>query len=81
VARQYLVDGKGAEARAILVPLAFDPHGGAMAEAIQAIVTKIDDGGAAAALSFWDSRGDSSTDKDPPPKGKPGAPTGPANPS
>jgi tetratricopeptide (TPR) repeat protein len=81
MARQYLVDGKGAEARAILVPLAFDPHGGAMSEAIQAIVTRIDGDGAAAALSFWDSRGESQTDKDPPPKGKSGAPTAPADPT
>ncbi len=81
VARQYLVDGKGAEARAILVPLAFDPHGGAMAEAIQAIVSKIDGDGAAAALAFWDSRGQRATDKDPPPKGKSGTPAPPANPS
>lgn len=81
VARQYLVDGKGAEARAILVPLAFDPHGGATAERIQAIVGKIDGDGAAAALSFWDSSGETGGDKDPPPKGKSGSPAAPATPS
>jgi tetratricopeptide (TPR) repeat protein len=80
MARQFLVDGKGAEARAILVPLAFDPHGGATSQAIQAIVSKIDDGGAAAAMSFWDSRGESGGDgdKDAAPKGKSGQPAAPA---
>ena len=74
MARQYLVDGKGAEARAILVPLAFDPHGGALAEVIQAIVAKIDGDGASAALTYWDSQSEEESEKDPPPKGKKGAP-------
>jgi tetratricopeptide (TPR) repeat protein len=54
VAHQYLVDGKGAEARAVLAPIAFNPHGGAMSEAIQAIIATIDESGASAALAFWD---------------------------
>ena len=78
VARQYLVDGKGAEARTILVPLAFDPHGGAAGVAIQAVVAKIDEGGAAAALSFWDSHGEGGADKSPAPEGKGGRPAAPA---
>lgn len=55
VARQMLVDGKPAEARAALVPIAYDPHGGAFGQAIAGIVATIDRGGAKAALDAWDS--------------------------
>ncbi|HEX8468149.1 MAG TPA: tetratricopeptide repeat protein [Allosphingosinicella sp.] len=54
VGRQLLVDGKAAEARAALVPIAFDPHGGALGQAIVAIVATIDRDGARAALDAWD---------------------------
>ncbi len=50
VARQYLIDGKAAEARAALAPIAYDPHAGELATLASAIVTVIDAGGAEAAL-------------------------------
>jgi Flp pilus assembly protein TadD len=37
-ARQLLVDGKAAEARRALTPLAYDPHGGTLGEAIAAVI-------------------------------------------
>jgi tetratricopeptide (TPR) repeat protein len=49
-ARQYLADNKPAEARAALAPVAFAPHGGAMAQAAAALITKIDAGAAKDAL-------------------------------
>jgi hypothetical protein len=55
VARQLLVDGKAAEARAALAPIAFDPHGGALGRAVTAIIAKIDEVGAGAALAVWDT--------------------------
>jgi tetratricopeptide (TPR) repeat protein len=53
VGRQYLIDGKPAEARAALAPLAFDPHGGERAKAIQTVLAKLEEGGPAAALAAW----------------------------
>jgi uncharacterized protein DUF1570 len=55
VARQYLLDRKPAEARAVLMPVAFNPHSGATGKAIQAIIVKLDESGADAALEAWDS--------------------------
>lgn len=55
VGRQMLVDGKAAEARAVLLPIAYDPHGGALGQAIAGIVGTIDRSGAKAALDSWDS--------------------------
>ncbi len=43
-ARRYLDDGKSREARARLVPLAYHPHGGRMAEHAQALIAQIDSG-------------------------------------
>ena len=54
VARQYLVDGKGTEAREVLAPIAFNPHGGATSELIQSVVARIDQEGADKALAYWD---------------------------
>lgn len=54
-ARQLLVDGKAAEARRALTPIAYDPHGGALGQAIAAVIAKLDSGGAKAALEAWDS--------------------------
>ena len=48
-AYQYLRDGKLAEARKALVPIAFDPHGRAAAKSAQAAIAKIDAGDAKAA--------------------------------
>ena len=54
VARQHLVDGKGPEAKDALAPLAFDPHGGPRAKAMQTILAKLEEGGTEAALGIWD---------------------------
>jgi tetratricopeptide (TPR) repeat protein len=55
VARQLLVDGRAAEARSALVPIAYDPHGGPLGQAVVAIVAMIDRGGPKAALDAWGS--------------------------
>jgi predicted Zn-dependent protease len=52
VARQHLIDGKAAEARAALAPLAFDPHAGGMGKFVGTIIQAIDSGGAKAALEI-----------------------------
>jgi hypothetical protein len=54
-ARQLLVDGKAADARAALVPIAYDPHGGAFGQAVAAVIAKLDSSGAKAALEAWDA--------------------------
>ena len=54
VARQMLVDGKAAEARAALAPIAYDPHGGALSRAVTAVIAKLDESGPKAALELWD---------------------------
>ncbi len=43
-ARQYLAVGKPVEARKRLVPLAYNPHGGKLAEEAQALIARIDSG-------------------------------------
>ena len=63
VARQYLVDGKPAEARAALAPLAFDPHGGEASAAVAAIIAQLDAGGAADALKAWRAKEDEKTEE------------------
>ena len=55
IARQFLVDGKTAEARRALAPIAYDPHGGAVGQAATALIAKIDKDGAGAALEALDS--------------------------
>lgn len=52
VAFQHLVDGKGPEARAALLPLAYDPHGGEGAARAAQLIEKIDKEGPAAALAL-----------------------------
>lgn len=64
-ARQLLVDGKAAEARAALTPIAYDPHGGALGEAVAAILAQLDSGGARAALGAWDSTARPAAEKRP----------------
>ncbi|MGZ8298394.1 MAG: hypothetical protein ACXWU4_14710, partial [Allosphingosinicella sp.] len=44
-ARQLLVDGRAAEARLALAPIAYDPHGGTFGQAVAAIIVKLDQGG------------------------------------
>lgn len=54
VAHRYLVDGKAAEARATLAPIAFNPHGGEAAEVAARIIALLDSGTApATALAAW----------------------------
>jgi tetratricopeptide (TPR) repeat protein len=55
VARQLLVDGQAAEARRALAPLAYDPHGGALGQAVTAIVARLDESGPKAALEVWEA--------------------------
>jgi tetratricopeptide (TPR) repeat protein len=54
-ARQLLADGKAAEARLALSPIAFDPHGGTLGQQVSAVIAKLDSGGTEAALQAWDS--------------------------
>jgi Flp pilus assembly protein TadD len=54
-ARQLLVDGKAAEARRALAPIAFDPHGGTLGQAVAAVIAKLDSSGTKAALEAWDA--------------------------
>ncbi len=56
-ARRYLDDGKSREARARLVPLAYNPHGGKMAEHAQALIAQIDSGRAVPASAVMESSG------------------------
>lgn len=64
-ARQYLIDGKGPEARAALVPVAFNPHSGATGKAIQAIIAKLDASGPAAALADWGALPEEESEEEP----------------
>ncbi|MCY7271419.1 MAG: hypothetical protein LH485_05115 [Sphingomonas bacterium] len=50
-ARQYLFDGKPAEARKALIPLAYNPHGGALSDEARRLVGLIDRGQASAAAA------------------------------
>ncbi len=52
VAFQMLKDDKAKDARTALAPIAFNPHGGEMAQAASAILTKLDKEGTKAALAF-----------------------------
>jgi tetratricopeptide (TPR) repeat protein len=54
VARQQLSDGKAAEARAALAPIAFAPHGGRLSQLASSVIGKIDADGAAQALAEWE---------------------------
>lgn len=48
-ARLYLADGKASLARARLIPLAFNPHGGKLADEAKALIARIDGGQSAPA--------------------------------
>ena len=50
-ARQYLAQGKIADARAALVPVAYDPHGEALSKRARAMIDNIDAGDTKAALA------------------------------
>lgn len=56
-ARQYLVDGKAAEARSALAPIAFDPHADEAGAFATRAIELIDKSGAAAALKTLDQSG------------------------
>jgi len=47
----YLKEGKFAEAKRALTPVAYDPHGGGLADVARAMIGKIDSGNATAALA------------------------------
>ncbi|MFL6843518.1 MAG: tetratricopeptide repeat protein [Allosphingosinicella sp.] len=55
VAHQLLVDGKASEARRALAPIAYDPHGGELGQAIVQVIALLDEKGPKAALEAWDS--------------------------
>ena len=55
-ARQLLEDGEGEAARAMIAPVAFSPHGGALAAVGRAVVERLDSDGAAAALALMDEK-------------------------
>ena len=51
---QHLRDNKPAEARQVLAPVAFDPHGGERAKAAARILDKLGSGSVKAALDAWE---------------------------
>lgn len=55
----YLIDGKLAEARHALIPIAYDPHGGGYARAAHAMVDRIDAGDSKGAMAAARSGEDS----------------------
>lgn len=55
VARQYLVDGKAAEAKTALAPIAYDPHGGASAKLAATLISLLSASDAKAALRALES--------------------------
>ena len=55
VARQHLIDGKAAEARRALAPVAYSPHGGGMRDFAALLLARIGNGDAKAALQAWDA--------------------------
>ena len=56
---QYLRSGKGKEARQRLIPVAFDPHGDALAEAARTAIKHIDRGQLTEARRVLESGGES----------------------
>lgn len=64
VAYQMLKDGKAAEARKALAPIAFDPHGGKMAEVAALVIAKLDSGGTRAALELTRNLSDADKEED-----------------
>ncbi len=55
VAQQHLRDGKAAEARAALAPVAFDPHGGKAGELASKVIAALDGKGVKAALEAFEA--------------------------
>ncbi|HEX6374898.1 MAG TPA: hypothetical protein VFZ91_04180 [Allosphingosinicella sp.] len=65
VARQLLVDGKAAEARRALTPIAYDPHGGPLGQAVMAIIARLDQKGTKDALEAWEAATRAAAEKKP----------------
>jgi tetratricopeptide (TPR) repeat protein len=63
VAMQMLKDGKAADARRALAPIAFDPHGGRLGEVAALILAKLDEGGAKAAFELAASVSESAAEE------------------
>jgi tetratricopeptide (TPR) repeat protein len=57
LARQHLQDGKGEDARAVLAPVAFDPHGGEQAKVAASVLEKLKAGNPKAALETLEAGG------------------------
>ena len=55
-ARQHLVDGQAAEAKRVLGPVAYSPHGGELAAFAGQVIAALDANGAAAALALADAK-------------------------
>jgi Flp pilus assembly protein TadD len=53
VARRQLEDSKASEARFTLSPLAYNPHGGTLAEIAAQLIAALDRGGTTEALRLW----------------------------
>jgi tetratricopeptide (TPR) repeat protein len=51
-----LQTGKNSEARAVLAPLAFDPHGGGMGKMVLSVIAALDAGGSSKAWEVWQSQ-------------------------
>jgi len=49
-AEQYLAEGKGKDARTTLIPVAYDPHGGELADLAKRMIARIDTGDTAGAM-------------------------------
>jgi hypothetical protein len=54
--RQMLIDGNARDAKALLAPVAYDPHSGEMGRHMAAVVAAIDAGGAEAGLKAFHGR-------------------------
>ena len=51
-AMQYFVEGKVTDGRRVLAPIAYDPHGGDLAQTAREVLTKVDSGDVKAALAL-----------------------------
>jgi tetratricopeptide (TPR) repeat protein len=87
LAHRRLVEGRMAEAREALMPIAYDPHGGERAGRLRMFLARLDasGGGDAAAMaralsSLADDDGKKDDDAGPGSPSGPGAPTGPGAP-
>lgn len=61
-ARMYLTDGNNAEARRLLAPLAYSPHGRGLAQRAAAMIATIDKGDVQGAIKSLDNEGNAPDD-------------------